>query len=1525
MTITTNGNGDAREVIQDGVDDSVTDGAIFSELTTAFGNNSFESLGGVNNDPNKIIRAIIWDIRKFLISGDLNIVVPRTMSLSMLINGYTIFLKDEFRIDGNLNLEGHFKDNADPLDSANYNLIVQTMRISDSNFKQAQGATYFGSGDTRLANCIYRIGSPINAFSNPNGTVTLDRVWLQSADRTHTDANTDSGNVYNRSKKNGLLRNVISSIPLTLFTVPVIENLTLLGDGVAKLIVNGIDRFGTGDVALVDGINTIGDVSVESTGSPRISIINSKLGSATPITTVGHPYEKQAGVPFYQDVQFYLKDLDGNPIEGGVVRLIQKKTGLETEFLSYCTDRVAQIYDKYDETTDDQIIYEWVSGADGYTNTVRVRLGYEWWNYYVNSNANNEISEGQKKVQQMVDALDNAQFGAYLVGNKIDFNLEQLREYNATKLIEGQAIPILQYEHTEAEIAAFTHYDTTIKLFEGLRYWEKSNKEIIRYIGATNSLIDISDNVVTIRSGWSLKFVSGNGDILVDNENMLIVVPVGDGAFTGDYRLVVDGDFIKAGIDVRLIYEYVNNSGKLITSHHIYPTTDLDVITYNNKQNIHIHAKHRIYTRLTNVTVFGKNGDQIVTNASFPSADISVGDVASNTNNGSDLGVKITARSSANQINSFSVEDASRFSAGDKIYVSAPTDIGSENLLELEDQIGQISHYFEYERAGYFDIELDIFGDIRRSINVYAELHDEINPIIEVIAGAAEIGVWRAERANGVTVSLSADDITLSGDWLNKSPEQLLWNVRESITEWNKNHPNQADKRYEIDYFETTGTLIIWHKEITDLSGFYTTKTDIYNGFTYVDANANLLLIDVGLETETVSQYGMRIKNVAVGDKIGYLVNDEAMFIILDATNVSVTGETVLVLDKGGSYKMRIRRRGFNEPLIEVDDTVRSVAALFISIPNVAYEGTFSGVISDVFSWDDVDDRLIFLQSIDTNVQNNIDALWEYNYLFPQGILGESIFNVDYGFLENVLTLNYKTLVNSHIEKKTDHKDAVYEALAIQSGHNADGSAKYSYLTSAEIDPLNAETFVVHYHHNYENTVSTTGTKALLETPTLTNNVEVLLNEDESHIVNEVIPLILDILDSRQDGANSGTLTFNQGVPIQLPYNKIYRLFHKVSDAEDTILEVVVYSFIRLKVQIRSLNDDGSFTDADDHITWGVHETLQGGFTDKAKEELEEVYNDVDKIDANVDNVVKTTSKTIDIISHRTGADTEKLIDNLEFPRYDQIPFNITVSGYNFYKNIILDGRTKELLFVVELRQNEDFDDVGTGYLKPVLRHLQWNIDPDEDSGVILPEGDLGAIESIGLNRDVTKLPLNSDGSHYLMVVTIDVRGLVGLKAVGFESELHNDTPTNHLALDVINYLEYPKAERGLIVRGGNGDVTYSRNAIRWKIDAVAKEGVREVIDMLSNNEFGLNALQVLIKAIPVNAIADIAEAVKALMEADGSKLTAIHKMSYGDIVFTEEGDRVNISYDGVIIATYDGITVSAYDPLKWAGGRTKI
>ena len=83
-----------------------------------------------------------------------------------------------------------------------------------------------------------------------------------------------------------------------------------------------------------------------------------------------------------------------------------------------------------------------------------------------------------------------------------------------------------------------------------------------------------------------------------------------------------------------------------------------------------------------------------------------------------------------------------------------------------------------------------------------------------------------------------------------------------------------------------------------------------------------------------------------------------------------------------------------------------------------------------------------FLQSIDTNVQNNLDALWEYNYLFPQGVLGDPLINSEYGFLENVLTLNYKTIVDSHIETRSYHKDAVYEALAIQTGHNADGKCK---------------------------------------------------------------------------------------------------------------------------------------------------------------------------------------------------------------------------------------------------------------------------------------------------------------------------------------------------------------------------------------------------------------------------------------------------------------------------------------------------
>ena len=1499
MTISTSGAGDNREVTQTDVDDSVADGTLFTTLTNAFANDSFESVGLTNEDPNKSIRAIVWDIRKFTISGDFTMAIPRNMSLTMLINGGTIFTSDEFRIDGNIDIKGYFSDNANPLDSASYNLTIRTLRVSDSSFKQLEGATYFGSGVVRLSNCIYDIASPINAFSNPNGTVHLDRVWLQAIDRSYADGGITATNVYNRSKKEGSLRNVICSLPFTLFTIPTIENFTLLGGGgVTKLIINGVDRYGTGDNAVIDGINTIGDVSVESTGSPRIDIINGALGTQTPITTVGFETEKRAGVRFFKRVKFKLLDINNNPIEGGVIRLIQRKTGLETQFLSYCTNRIEQTYDKYDETTDDQIIYEWVSDVNGDTNEVLVRLGYEWWNFYINSNANTDITEGQKTVPQMEDSEDNAQFGAYLVGNKLDFNIIQLREYNATKVITAQALPILEYEHTESQIASFNHYDTTIKLFEGIRYWEKTNKEIIRYIGATNSLVNISTGVVTIRSGWDLKLVAGNGDITVDNTAKLITVPIGNGNFSGDYRLIIDGDFIKNGVNVRVLYEYVNANGRVVTSHHIYPTTDLNVIAYSNKQNIHIHAKYRDYRRLSNVTVLGKNGNQIVTSASFPSVDLLVGNVVSPSGSTGDIGVKVTLISSASQVTSFEVVDASGFNAGDPIYVSTNADILESNLLELEDQVGQISHYFEYEKLSYYEIELDVFGDIKRSINTYAELGYEVTPLIEVIAGAAEIGTWRTERANGVTVNLTDTEITPSGNWEDKSPEQLLWNIRESITEWNKAHPNKEDKRYEIDYFETTGTFIIWHKEFTELSGFYTSKVDIYNRFIYVDANADLLLIDVGLETETTTKFGLRVKGVEVGDKIAYIVDGESTFIALEEANVSTSGETVVVLDKGSAYQMRVRRKGVNDPLVDIDDTIRSVTALFIGVPNVQYENSFVGDITTIFAWDDVDNRLKFLQSIDTNVQNNLDALWEYNYLFPQGVLGDPLINSEYGFLENVLTLNYKTIVDSHIETRSYHKDAVYEALAIQTGHNADGSPKYSYLTSAEIDPLNAETFVVHYHHNYENAVSTTGTKALLETPTLTNNVEVLLNEDESHIVHEVIPLILDILDSRQDGANSGTLTFNQGVPIQLPYNKIYRLFHKVSDAEDVVLEVVVYSFIRVKVQIRTLNDDGSFTDADDHITWGVHETLQGGFTDHAKQELTETLDTTKEIAVDVD-VVKS--------------DSTNILNNLKDMRqYDHVEFAVeheSDSTYLLLKKDVIYGNRVNLTNSSKLKQYKVYVSDGglVGYeITAVIRKMN-------SDGTL---GELVAEQHILFDNRVNSYLLYDFGN-------IDLpKGEYFFGVHGQDNDYHAITyADNH-----IGYYTVDNVDGAILVETHGKGIVSELDIISYYTLADIIGYENEMLDLLVNGDYGLEALQLLIKAINQATPEEIADLVKMKLEQAGSLLHDTWVVNLGDYTFSKNANKsyMEITKDGVT-KKYEGIEDTEFNADEFAGGRKDV
>ena len=470
--------------------------------------------------------------------------------------------------------------------------------------------------------------------------------------------------------------------------------------------------------------------------------------------------------------------------------------------------------------------------------------------------------------------------------------------------------------------------------------------------------------------------------------------------------------------------------------------------------------------------------------------------------------------------------------------------------------------------------------------------------------------------------------------------------------------------------------------------------------------------------------------------------------------------------------------------------------------------------------------------------------------------------------------------------------------MAIQTGHNADGSPKYSYLTSAEIDPLNAETFVVHYHHNYENAVSTTGTKALLETPTLTNNVEVLLNEDESHIVHEVIPLTLDILDSRQDGANSGTLTFNQGVPIQLPYNKIYRLFHKVSDAEDVVLEVVVYSFIRVKVQIRTLNDDGSFTDADDHITWGVHETLQGGFTDHAKQELTETLDTTKEIAVDVD-VVKS--------------DSTNILNNLKDMRqYDHVEFAVeheSDSTYLLLKKDVIYGNRVNLTNSSKLKQYKVYVSDGglVGYeITAVIRKMN-------SDGTL---GELVAEQHILFDNRVNSYLLYDFGN-------IDLpKGEYFFGVHGQDNDYHAITyADNH-----IGYYTVDNVDGAILVETHGKGIVSELDIISYYTLADIIGYENEMLDLLVNGDYGLEALQLLIKAINQATPEEIADLVKMKLEQAGSLLHDTWVVNLGDYTFSKNANKsyMEITKDGVT-KKYEGIEDTEFNADEFAGGRKDV
>ena len=133
-----------------------------------------------------------------------------------------------------------------------------------------------------------------------------------------------------------------------------------------------------------------------------------------------------------------------------------------------------------------------------------------------------------------IDADNNVLFGAYAVGYKIDFNPIQIRNRGGTLVIPLVAIPVPEYIHTESEIATFTQFDTYTKLFEGIRYWEKTHGEIVDYMGIGNSLIDFDGKTLTIADGWDLYLTDGTGEIVVNNADQSITVPTGIGLDSDD-------------------------------------------------------------------------------------------------------------------------------------------------------------------------------------------------------------------------------------------------------------------------------------------------------------------------------------------------------------------------------------------------------------------------------------------------------------------------------------------------------------------------------------------------------------------------------------------------------------------------------------------------------------------------------------------------------------------------------------------------------------------------------------------------------------------------------------------------------------------------------------------------------------------------------------------------------------------------------------------------------------------------------
>ena len=666
-----------------------------------------------------------------------------------------------------------------------------------------------------------------------------------------------------------------------------------------------------------------------------------------------------------------------------------------------------------------------------------------------------------------------------------------------------------------------------------------------------------------------------------------------------------------------------------IAQYRLYPVTAIDVINNDDRQSIDIFGIARRYYPLNDnqtgaqSTIIKIAGKRITVSGTLFENSLEVGYVINSTDDASKIGRVIGSVQASNGfITSIVVDSVEGLSVGDAVYYSIDEHVDKTSLIAVRDRIGQIDENFDFDDELYYEYQINIFGDVKASTNTYKNLSAMVSPYIEVIVGEEELGTWRTERNNGITVIVTSNEITLVGDWSSKLPEQLLWNIRASIKEHNETNPQ--DQFTISEYYGVSGKLVIYKKTITDLSGFYASSDKVYDKFEYIEEDAALLDTDIGLMAQTVTKFTLEIRDVEVGDKIGFLTGDVSEYKILVEADVDILKSTVLTLIRGSDYKIRVRRHGYIEPLYNVNEEIRVLSVQFVQIKNYVYRNTFQGDLATIFEWDDVDSIIRIIMDIDLGKQETLDMFDDYNMEYPQGIDAEPLVNGEDGYDQDILSLNYQLESKSVEHEQTIQVAAEYRPLALIA-RESNGSKKYNYIKLTGTT-VNGEHVTISWEGDKSKLPYTDGSDIIFNGAN--GDLITLLIAEYGH---DVLTVINKSPVSGRLAYGGGTHHIDFGLP-EVPNGEDRGVYHLVRAAQVKTQKYTIYPVIRLGAQIRKKNDDGSYSEVDGHIAWGTNPSVSIAF-DGVKEKIDTIDMTTKEIksEASVnDNEIRTILSDIE-------------------------------------------------------------------------------------------------------------------------------------------------------------------------------------------------------------------------------------------------------------------------------------------------------